>query len=145
MKGVYIMVALSIIWSIVASIIEKKKAAEKAAASKPLRTNVSAEWKADPVKIKIESLRRRNKKSQAQVQVPTQPKLEPQAQTRINPLSKKLIKSLHYESCPLPPVQQARRVNAPAVQLAVMLQKKRNIRTAIVLNEILSKPVSMRR
>jgi hypothetical protein len=141
MKGVYIMVALSIIWSIVASIIEKKKKAEKAAASKPLRTHVSSELRVDPVNIKIESLRRR-KKPQTKVQAPTQ--LTPSLTSTIKPLSRTLIKPLHVEACPLPSVQRIARAHKPAVQFAAMLNNKRNIRTAIVLNEILSKPISLR-
>lgn len=134
MKGVTIIIILSVVWSIIAGIIEKKKAAAKKAAITPKQPAVPTQWKADPVKVKIESLRRR-KKSQQEAQVP-----EPTPQSKYTP-----IKSLHVKDCPLPPVKpRPRSSNVASKQLAVLLRNKRNIRTAIVLNEILSKPISLR-
>ncbi len=138
MKGVTIIVILSIVWSVIAGIIEKKKAAaKKAAASSPKQPTVQAgqaEWKADPIKVKIESLRRR-KIAQSVITIDPEPK---------QPRKVKPIKPLHVPDCPLPPQPSTRKSSAPAKQLAAMLHDKRNIRTAIVLNEILSKPVSQR-
>lgn len=138
MKGVTIIVILSVVWSIIAGIIEKKKAAaKKAAASSPKQPTVQAgqaEWKADPINVKIESLRRRKRPQSEIIKDP-----KPQQPRLIEP-----IKKLHVEGCPLPPQTSIRRATAPAKQLAAMLRNKRNIRTAIVLNEILSKPVSQR-
>ena len=134
MKGITIIIILSVVWSIIAGIIEKKKAAAKRAAMTPGQPSVPTKWKADPVKVKIESLRRRKKSRQeAPVPQPTPPREHVP------------IKPLHVEDCPLPPTKsRLRSSNAASRQLAAMLHNKRNIRTAIVLNEILSKPVSQR-
>ena len=134
MKGITIIVILSIVWSIIAGIIEKKKAAAKKAASLPKQPTVQTELKADPINVKIESLRRR-KKTQSVITKDPEP---------AQPRKHESVKSLHREDCPLPPQTSIRRATAPAKQLAAMLQNKRSIRTAIVLNEILSKPVSQR-
>lgn len=134
------MVALSIVWSIIAGIIEKrKKAAARSASTRPDSKQVSlkAEWKADPVQVKIESLRRRGVSQSARVETPP---TEPRKTTSRNP-----IQSLHRKECPLPsaPVR-SNKEQIPAAQIAELLQNKRNIRTAIVLTEIISKPVSQR-
>ena len=136
MKGVTIIIILSVVWSIVSGIIEKKKAAAKKAAKVQPQPRVATEWKADPIKVKIESLRRR-KKSQQAVQVLPE---EPPKHKAMAP-----IKPLHVKDCPLPAVSRAtRNAVAPSRQLAAMLNNDRNIRTAIVLSEILGKPVSQR-
>jgi len=136
MKGVTIIIILSVVWSIVAGIIEKKKAAAKKATKVQPQPRVATEWKADPVKVKIESLRRR-KKSQQAVQVLPE---EPPKRKAMAP-----IKPLHEKDCPLPAASRVtRNAVAPSRQLAAMLNNERNIRTAIVLSEILGKPVSQR-
>jgi hypothetical protein len=139
MKGVTIIIILSVVWSIVSGIIEKKKAAAKRVAKVVPQPRVATEWQADPVNVKIESLRRR-KKSQQSVQVaPVAPAAPPKGQAMAP------IKSLHVQDCPLTPVStNIRNSVAPSRQLAAMLRNDRNIRTAIVLSEILSKPVSQR-
>ena len=52
------MIVLSVVWSILAQIIEKKKAAAKKNASldSSSQPTVQTEWNADPIQIKIESL-----------------------------------------------------------------------------------------
>ena len=72
MKGITIIIILSVVWSIVAGIIEKRKAAAKKAGVTP---QSQRSFKADPVTVKVESLRRRQK-TQQKVQPPqavTQP------------------------------------------------------------------------
>jgi hypothetical protein len=133
MKGITIIVILSVVWSIVSAIIEKKKAAAKKAISASPQPTVATEWSADPVKVKIESLQRRKKSKQA---VPDPPRRSKGIDS---------IKPLHVEDYPLPPVSKSpRKADATSRQLAVMLKNKRNIRTAIVLSEILSKPIALR-
>ena len=138
MKGITIIIILSVVWSIVAGIIEKRKAAAKKAGVTP-RSQRS--YTADAVTVKVESLRRRQK---------TQQKVQPpQAVTQPPPtvIKKKYIKplgALHEEDCPLPPTTEGSSTPAPAKQLAGMLRNQHNIRTAIVLSEILDKPISQR-
>jgi hypothetical protein len=140
MKGITIIVILSVVWSIIASIIEKKKAAAKKITSVEEQPTVKTALKVDPVKVKIESLRRRGLK----------PSIPPTIEKQVNPLpnrskSLKPISPLHTEDCPITPtIQPVRKNSIPANQLAKMLKNRRNIRTAIVLSEILSKPVSLR-
>ena len=96
-------------------------------------------WRADPAAIRVEQLRRKQKTA------PVQPK-QP-AQTAVKPLKKEMehLKPLHKEDCPLPvSLQVARGERKAAKQIATLLQNKRNLRTAIVLNEVLSKPVALR-
>ncbi len=138
MKGVTIIVILSVVWSIIASIIEKKKAAAKKASTTEKQPTVQTEWKANPASVKVESLRRR---SRAASIPPIEEKIPP---TLKGWKEHTPIKPLHGTDCPLPATPASLKKVIPAVQLAKMLKNRRNIRTAIVLNEILSKPVSQR-
>ena len=138
MKGVTIIVILSVVWSIIASIIEKKKAAAKKVSTTEKQPTVQTEWKADPVSVKVESLRRRTRA----VSIPLIDEKVPQIPKKQKGLQS--IKPLHVTDCPLPPTGTNREKVIPATQLANMLKNHKNIRTAIVLNEILSKPVSQR-
>ncbi len=138
MKGVTIIVILSVVWSIIASIIEKKKAAAKKVSAAEKQPTVQTEWKANPASVKVESLRRRARAASI-----------PSIEEKVQPAPKKQkglqsIKPLHVPNCPLPPTTTNLKKVIPAAQLAKMLKSRRNIRTAIVLNEILSKPVSQR-
>ena len=129
MKGVTLIIILSVVWSVISSIIEKKKAA---AAKQP---NV----KVKPQQ-KVESLRRR--KRATQVTKPAEPEL---IQSKQKKRRRQPIEPLHDASCPLPPkVSTVQKAESPSKQLALMLRNNRNLRTAIVLSEILSKPVSLR-
>jgi hypothetical protein len=153
MKGITIIVILSIVGSIVSGIMEKRKAAAaKKARSASLGSSpqpaVKTQWKADPVAVKIESLRRRHAVIQEKsVPKPDKPLPKPDKLTPIPVDFQKIkpIAPLHVEDCPLPPTQsRARASKAPSIQLASMLRNQRNIRTAIVLSEILGKPISQR-
>jgi hypothetical protein len=146
MKGVTIIIILSIVGSIISGIIEKRKAAAaKKARSASLgateQPTVQTQWKADPVAVKIESLRRRRAVPQQKpLPKPEKPVLAPETHQKIAPIT-----PLHVEDCPLPPSQPASSIRkSPSIQLASLLHNQRNIRTAIVLSEILGKPVSQR-
>ena len=145
MKGITIIIILSVVWSIVAGIIEKRKAAAKKAGVTP---QSQRSFKADPVTVKVESLRRRQK-TQQKVQPPqavTQPPPTVIKKKSIQPIEVLIqpIEGLHKEDCPLPPTTEGSSTPAPAKQLAGMLRNQHNIRTAIVLSEILDKPISQR-
>lgn len=153
MKGVTLIIILSVVWSIISSIIEKKKAAaakQRNVKVKPQQKSlevpkqksleVPTEWKADPVQVKVESLRRR--KRATQVAKPAEPEL---IQSSPKKRRRQPLKPLHEESCPLPPtIRTVQKAESPAKQLALMLRNERNLRTAIVLSEVLSKPISLR-
>ena len=131
------MIALSVAWPIIAGIIEKRKKSQqnalKRGPSDQSSLLVESEWKADPVEVKIESLRRRSKRQGA---APTTRKSTP----------KKRIRSHHKEDCLLPPaISGPSKAVLPAKQLAHMLQNRRNLRTAIVLSELLGKPMAHRK
>ncbi|MEE2819986.1 MAG: hypothetical protein VX615_05170 [Planctomycetota bacterium] len=157
MKGISIIVILSIVWSIISAIIEKRKAAEKKASLKQPETQVSLKtnevFKADPAQVKIERLRRRKRTTrpnpvvQKQVTAPT-PKLESKPFPTIQPVQHESligrIKPLHQEDCDLKPVKQRKSSSKPAKQLSEMLKSHKNLKTAIVLSEVLGKPIANR-
>ncbi|MDP7006286.1 MAG: hypothetical protein QF718_08770 [Phycisphaerales bacterium] len=133
MKGVTIIIILSVVWSIIAGILEKKKAADKKA---KLNTKEQPYLKVDSVNVKVESLRRKR--------TPKQVKEVPKQVTSYKTDGLKSLRGLHKDDCPLPPTVQRQSVLKPSIQLAKMLHNRRNLRTAIVLSEILNKPISKR-
>lgn len=139
MKSITYLIILSVVWSIISGIIEKKKAkAKKNAANVGLESGLASveTFTEDPVTVLVESLRRK-KRVQEQTKV-----VSPQERIADTSHSIKSINSLHDEACPLPPKSQVKRRSSAASQLGTMLQNRRNVRTAIVLAEILGKPVS---
>ena len=139
MKSITYLIILSVVWSIISGIIEKKKAkAKKNAANVGLESGLASveTFTEDPVTVLVESLRRK-KRVQKQTKV-----LSPQERIADTSHSIKGIKSLHDEGCPLPSKSEVKRRLSAASQLGTMLQNRRNVRTAIVLAEILGKPVS---
>lgn len=169
MRGITIIIILSVVWSIVSAIIQKRAAAAQklqlqqgGAGLKVDPTQVRPQvFRADPRAVKIEALRRKQMLAQSQgrsqrgmktrsaqpttatagtIRTPREALLKRESSSKILP-----IEDLHDAACPVPPTRYARsRVHDPAKQLAAMLQNRRNIRTAIVLNELLSKPLALR-
>ncbi len=142
MKGITYLIIASVLWSIVSGIIEKRKAKAKLAAQAgldgaPKPQAGATTWKADPVSVKVESLRRR--KQQQQAKQPQTPKAATRSGRNIASM-----KPLHKGGCPVPIIKPVQKQPTPAKQLAIMLKNRRNIRAAIVLSEILGKPVSQR-
>ena len=152
MKGISIIIILSVVWSIVSAVIEKRKAAQKKA-PKPQATVKSQPkevWKADPVQVKVERLRRKKP-----IVTPTPPVAPPPVvpqqvlkklkDVKENDDQSSLIRPLHVTSCTLQPLKSAKRVdNIPSKQLAQILKDGRNLRTAIVLCEVLGPPLAHR-
>tara|TARA_B100001123_G_C14991233_1_gene899665 strand:- start:303 stop:761 length:459 start_codon:yes stop_codon:yes gene_type:complete len=151
MKGISFIVILSIVWSIVASIIEKRKVKAKQQHPKGagLRVgDVSVDespsegiaFQADPVEIKVERLQREKK---AQLKATTNAIQESAS------IKKRGIKALHDQDCSLPPTtrtktNQLKTRLKPSRQIASMLRNKRNLKTAIVLAEVLGPPISQK-
>jgi len=150
-------VVLSIVWSIISAIIEKRKAAEKKAAfnQSPKQATLKSKevFKADPAQVKIERLHRRKRARTSQQQVATpqskvQPKrsskqTEPIETSQNEPLIEG-IKPLNQEDGNLKLVKHYKGSSMPAKQLSGMLKKRKNLKTAIVLSEVLGKPVAKR-
>jgi hypothetical protein len=141
MKGITYLIIASVVWSIVSSIIEKRKAAAKKAASqrKTGTTIQPMAQEVEPVSVKVQSLRSRAKKRPP---TPAQSPPEPVAVTQKR--KTKRLEPLHKEDCPLPPLKEAKAPSIPAKQIAKLLKNRRNLRTAMVLTEILGKPISQR-
>ena len=159
MKGISIIVLLSIVWSIVSAIIEKRQKAKTqqlngerqnrniGLKTKPVvrsQTKPSPVINVDPEIVRVKALRR--KRAQETVEQITQ--LQPVVE-QVKPIAKKTeitkLKKLHKEACDLPPTEFKRpKRPSPAKQIARMLKNKRNLRTAVVLSEILQKPLSLR-
>jgi len=158
MKGITIIVILSIIWSIISKIIEKRQIAKgeewkkkqleeggglrvdlKTSVKTPPQPPSTPVFTVDPEQIRVEALRRRaiqRKKS-------PEPVVEEVKRVKKEKVSK--IRKLHKEVCPVPPTAfTIAKRPIPAHQIANMLKNRRNIRTAVVLSEILRKPLSLR-
>ena len=158
MKGITIIVILSIIWSIISKIIEKRQIAKgeewkkkqleeggglrvdlKTSVKTPPQPPSTPVFTVDPEQIRVEALRSRairRKKS-------PEPVVEEVKQAKERRIKK--IQELDAEVCPVPPptFTKAKRPIL-AHQIANMLKNRRNIRTAVVLSEILRKPLSLR-
>ena len=162
MKGISFIVILSIVWSVISGIIEKQKKAAKlkqanfdvSTPTKVKTTPDSTPWKADPKQVKIELLRRKQKATiktkTTPVATPAPVKVKKPKQDNPVQVAKKQkksasIKPLHEEACELKPIStQVRKKPAPARQIAKLLNNRRNLRTAIVLTEVLSPPLANR-
>ena len=158
MKGITFIVILSIVWSIISAIIEKRQKANKQLLKdQDQNRNIGLKTKrvvrpqpksapvitVDPELVRVEALRRKRAHIQTKQAKPPSPVVD-----RIKPVPKKKIekiKSLHKKACDLPPTQFVKREKpTPGQRIAKMLQNRRNLRTAVVLSEILQKPVSIR-
>ncbi len=159
MKGISIIVILSIVWSIVSAIIEKRqKAKTQQLKEESLNRNIGVKTKpvvqprstptpaitVDPEIVRVEALRRKRAHKTAE-----QIKQPPPLVKQVKPVAKKAkiakIQKLHKEACVLPPTEykKPKRPSA-AKQISRMLRNRRSLRTAVVLSEIIQKPVSLR-
>ena len=158
MKGITFIVIMSVVWSIISAIIEKRAKANKqllkdqnqirdiglktkpVVRSKPKPTPVIT---VDPDLVRVEALRRKR----SYVQTQQAKKLDPVVQMA-KPVAKKKIskiKGLHKEACDLPPTKLvAQKKPSTGQQIAKMLENRRNLRTAVILSEIIQKPISIR-
>ena len=158
MKGITFIVIMSVVWSIISAIIEKRAKSKKqlltdqnqnrniglktepVVRSKP---NPSPLIAVDPDLVRVEALRRKLAYKQAQQAMPPVPVVE-----QAKPVTKKKISkinNLHKETCDLPPTKLRKRDKpSPGQQISKMIQNRRNLRTAVVLSEILQKPISIR-
>ena len=147
MKIGTIIIIVSVVWSIISGILAKKQAAaKKLAAANALSTGNGGAvkvWKADPVQIRVESLRRRNRTA-APSAAPSP--VEPRAPKKATQGKKiKGLTSLYAKNGPARVAKDSpRHERKAAKEIAALLSDMPNLRNAILLNEILSKPVALR-
>jgi len=146
-KIVTIIIIVSTVWSVISGIIEKnKKAKLSEQRNMGLKTGqaqpqLQGETPAELFEARINSLRRRPKKS-----APAFPKsvedqeLKLQAKKSIH----SHIKPLHKPVCPIPQVKATKRRQTRAQAVSKLLKTPRSMRTAMILSEVISKPVSQR-
>ncbi len=158
MKGISFIVILSIVWSIISAIIEKRKAAEKKAGLKTPQKQATLKtkdvFKADPAQVKIERLRRKRRAAKPKPPVQPQVAVAPPPKTHsvppIVPLPSE--ESLIERITPLQKGgfdgkssrKASKQRSKSAKQLSQMLRKRKNLKTAIVLSEVLNKPLVRR-
>ena len=158
MKGISFIIIMSVVWSIISAIIEKRaKAKKQLLLDQNQNRNIGLKTKSvlrsqpkptpiitvDPELIRVEALRRKRAQVQAKQANPLEPVVE---QVKARPkqnVSK--IQKLHKEACDFPPATIIKPEKpTPGQQIAKMIQNRRNLRTAVVLSEILQKPISIR-
>ncbi|MGY8757227.1 MAG: hypothetical protein ACKVLC_07620 [Phycisphaerales bacterium] len=151
MKIGTIIIIVSVVWSIISGILAKKQAAaKKLAAANALSTgngDAVKVWKADPVQIRVESLRRRNRIAGPSAAPSAAPSpVEPRAPKKATQGKKiKGLTSLYAKNGPLRVAKDSpRHERKAAKEIATLLLDMPNLRNAILLNEILSKPVALR-
>ncbi len=154
-KIITIIIIVSAVWSTISGLIEKHKK-EKMAAQKGPRpaggqqspqrslrvTTTPRTSEAEILETRIDALRNRPAKINIPSTLQEHPPVERIAQTRQNKLSK--IEPLHKKDCPIPPTTYIRKGNTRAKAVSALLKSPRSIRTAVILNEVLQKPVSQR-
>jgi hypothetical protein len=149
-KIITIIIIVSTVWSVISGLIEKHKRDKLASKGgdlsrrsqlkqQNLQVSMQPQTLAELFDARINALRQ---KPPTRVVVPkaeiVKSAQEP-SDTRI-----KSIKSLHQEDCPLPPKQRVRHRQSRAGAFYRILKTPRGIRTAVILSEVLGKPVSQR-
>ena len=149
-KIITIIIIVSAVWSVISGLIEKHKRTKLASngsdlsrssqlKQQNLRVSTQPKTLAELFETRINALRQR---PPTRVVVP-KPEIVKRAQepsgTRIEG-----IKPLHQEDCPLPPKQPVRHRQSRAEAFYRILKSPRGIRTAVILSEVLGKPVSQR-
>jgi hypothetical protein len=146
-KIVTIIIIVSTVWSVISGIIEKHKK-DKLAAQRKLglktgqnQPQIPQVTSADLFDARINALRKRPPAS-----VPVSPQVvvekTPKRRNKKSPIHR--IKPLHEEDCPLPPLTPKKRIQSRAKAVSRLLKTPQNLRTAIILSEVLSKPISQR-
>jgi hypothetical protein len=146
-KIITIIIIVSTVWSVISGIIEKHK---KDKLTKPgnvglkkAQTQVQSprESLSEIFEARINALRKRpTKKTPVSTEVLVA--LDPiqRDQTRAG----SLIKPLHKQDCPLPTTKDRKRRQTRAMAVSKLLKTPHSVRTAIILTEVLSKPISQR-
>ena len=149
-KIITIIIIVSTVWSVISGLIEKHKKDKLASQGgglssrsqlkqQNLQVSTQPQTPAQQFDARLNALRQRP---------PTRavgPKPEIAKSAR-EPSGARIqsIKQLHQADCPLPPNQPVRRSQVRAGAFYSILKTPRGIRTAVILSEVLGKPVSQR-
>ena len=149
-KIITIIIIVSTVWSVISGIIEKHKK-DKLASQKgilgdnrqqgpaSLRVSSPQPTAFEKFEARIEHLRQRPQ----QRAIAPVPNIE-KSSTESHRTERKKIKTLHVEECPLQPTTGAVPKGTRASAISSLLQDRGSIKKAVVLSELLRKPVSMR-
>jgi hypothetical protein len=149
-KIITIIIIVSTVWSVISGIIEKHKKDKLASQKRILGSNpqqgpaslrVSSPQPTafEKFEARIEHLRQRPQ----QRAIAPVPNIE-KSSTESHRTERKKIKTLHVEECPLQPTTGAVPKGTRASAISSLLQDRGSIKKAVVLSELLRKPVSMR-
>ena len=154
-KIITIIIIATAVWSTISGLIEKHKKEKLAAQKGPrpargqqpqqrsLRVTTTPQTpEAEILEARIDALRSKP----AKIKVPTTTLEQPPVKRKVRPIHDEPtpIKPLHKEDCPLPPTTSSRKVHARAKAISTLLKSPRSIRTAVILSEVLRKPISLR-
>lgn len=149
-KIIMIIIIVSTVWSVISGLIEKHKKDKLASQGgdlsrrsqlkqQNLQVSTQPQTPAELFDARINALRQR---SPTRVVVP-KPEIVKSARKPSDTTTKK-IKPLHQEDCPLPAKQRVGHRHSRAWAFYRILKTTRGIRTAVILSEVLGKPVSLR-
>ena len=146
-KIITIIIIVSTIWSVISGIIEKHKKEKLAKQGnvglKTVQTQVQIPRQSlsELFEARINALRKRPSKK---APVPTEVlvNLDPKQRDRKATVSR--LKPLHNQDCPLPTTKDKKRRQTRAMAVSKLLKTPHSVRTAIILTEVLSKPISQR-
>ena len=149
-KIIMIIIIVSTVWSVISGLIEKHKRDKLASQGgglssrsqlkqQNLRVSTQPQTLAELFDTRINALRQ---KPPTRVVVPKAEIVKSAQERRNDPIE--IIKPLHQKDCPLPPKQRARHLQSRAGAFYRILKTPRGIRTAVILSEVLGKPVSQR-
>jgi hypothetical protein len=146
-KIITIIIIVSTIWSVISGIIEKHKKEKLAKQGnvglKTVQTQVQIPRQSLPelFEARINALRKRPSKK---VPVPTEVLVNLDPKQRDKKAAGSRIKPLHKQDCPLPTTKDKKRRQTRAMAVSKLLKTPHSVRTAIILTEVLSKPISQR-
>ena len=155
MKGISILVILSIVWSIISAIIENRKAAKKKMEGlSSLESNVKADIAVNLESPKVKTNKKRNTRNRKvqteslgikpnEFSVKSKSFKKPQVLSNLTNEKKSTdsFKPLKKNHEILDSEKKTQKLS-PSVQLSRMLKKRRNLKTAIILSEVLGPPSS---
>ena len=146
-KIITIIIIVSTVWSVISGIIEKHKK-EKLAGQRNLglktgqsKPQMQVQTPATLFESRINALRKR---PTTRVAPPPQVVVAEISKPKARKTQIEKLKSLHDKDCPLPPKKARRIRQTRAMAVSDLLKTQQSMRTAIILSEAISKPVSQR-
>ncbi|MBC8203791.1 MAG: hypothetical protein H8E91_08180 [Planctomycetes bacterium] len=150
-KIVTIIIIVSTVWSVISGIIEKNKKGKLAkqrnvgVKTGQTQSQLPVQTPVEIFEARINALRQRPPaKPPAKVVVPPQVIVEKPSTPKRKRGPIEHIKPLHTKDCPLPTVKAKKRRLSRAGAVSSLLRTPQSVRTAVILSEVISKPVSQR-